>query len=160
MDDKLLVLDRHEELTRTGHGFDDSHRNRAGKFGGRGYEGVVCDAAEDLPPENLRSQVRINVNVHSLTVERKPGFFDFVFSQPAQRMTLNRFAVEISEQGPARNIMTVRQIIATLRDILRLHDFGVDTEFIGRRNPEACDHQEDWLAESDATESTSLNIWV
>lgn len=160
MDDKLLVLDRHEELTRTGHGFDDSHRNRAEEFGGRSYEGVVCNAAEDSSPEDLRSQVRINVNVHSLTVERKPGFFDFVFSQPAQRMTLNRFSVEISEQGPARKIMTAREILATLQDVAQLHPFGVDSEFASRRNPDARDHQENRLSESDATESTSLNIWV
>ena len=160
MDDKLLVLDHHEELTRSGHGFDDSRRNRAEESGGRSYEGVVCDAAEDLPSENLRSQVRIKVNVHSLTLERKPGFFDFVFSQPAQRLTLNRFAVEISEQGPARNIMTVREIVATLQDVAQLHHFGGDGEFIRRRNPAACDPQENRPSESDATESTLLNIWV
>ena len=88
MDDKLLVLDHHEELTRTGHG------------------------------------------------------------------------LEISEQVPARNIITVREIIARLQDIAQLHHFGVDSKFIARRNPAACDHQDNWLPESDATESTSLNIWV
>lgn len=158
MQDKLLVRDHREKLAQAGDGLDDSGRHGAEEFEGRSCQGVVCEAVEDLPSENLRNHVRINVHVHSVTVERNPGFFDRVFSQPAERLTLDQFAVEISEQAPVCDIVSLMHSIATLRETQPYRSRAMD-DSTGRR-PAAHSREDVQPSESGAVESGSLNIWV
>src|SRR4029077_16483840 len=73
---------------------------------------AICRAATQLPAD-----VRINVNMHAVTLARGDVFIDFFRSHTQKRaLAAERFTLEIVENGPACNMEELTHTITEFRE--------------------------------------------
>jgi EAL domain-containing protein (putative c-di-GMP-specific phosphodiesterase class I) len=104
--------------------FDYVRRKKEEKAVDNSCLAAICARAASLPPE-----LRINVNVHAVTLGQSPGFVDS-FRRRAHRhsLSLDRFTVEIVEYAPGCDIPELSRTIASLRKAgvrIALDDVGL-----------------------------------
>lgn len=85
---------------------------------------AIFNAVKELSPD-----VRINVNVHALTLGRNPNFADFLCSEAEKHhLELDRFTAEIVEHAPSYNVPGLLATITQLRNSgirIALDDIGL-----------------------------------
>jgi len=104
--------------------FDYVRRKKAEPLMDRACLAAIAPAAAELP-----ATVRLNVNVHAVTLGQNPDFVTFFTKLAAKHgLGLQRFTVEIVEHAPTRNIPALMRNIAALRDSgvrIALDDVGL-----------------------------------
>ena len=120
----------------------------------------ACDVPGGQP-----SQVRINVNVQALSVEYKPGLFDFFRDGPRMRRTaFDRFTIEIAADASSNNIPALIEGITGLSDTVQSYHVGEvnDSAASGPRALSAYidARDDDRSVESGSPGPRFLDIWV
>jgi EAL domain-containing protein (putative c-di-GMP-specific phosphodiesterase class I) len=104
--------------------FDYVRRKRAEAAVDRSCVVAISEAVQLLPPD-----VRVNINVHAVTLGQRSGFVEF-FKRHAkeQSLDLERFTLEIVEHAPTCNVPQLTDSIVALRDSgvrIALDDVGL-----------------------------------
>lgn len=104
--------------------FDYTRRKRAEIVVDHSCLAAICAEAVSLP-----LGLRINVNVHAVTLGQQPGFVE-AFRRLTKRysLALDRFTVEIVEYAPSADIPELPRTLASLRDSgvrIALDDVGL-----------------------------------
>lgn len=120
----LIRGPRGTKFTRADILFDYVRRKRAEAAVDRSCVIAICKAASYLPLD-----VRVNVNVHAVTLGHGSGFVEF-FKRHAkeQSLRLDRFTLEIVEHAPTCNVPQLTDSIVALRDSgvrIALDDVGL-----------------------------------
>jgi EAL domain-containing protein (putative c-di-GMP-specific phosphodiesterase class I) len=104
--------------------FDYVRRKKAEAAVDRSCLTAICEAAASLP-----SSVRININVHAVTLGQKSGFMDYFLRHVRKQfLAPERFTLEIVEHAPTCNIPELTNSIAKARESgvrIALDDVGL-----------------------------------
>jgi EAL domain-containing protein (putative c-di-GMP-specific phosphodiesterase class I) len=104
--------------------FDYVRRKRAEAVVDRSCVVAICDAAQLLP-----SHMRVNINVHAVTLDHRSGFVEFFKRHTKERsLKLERFTLEIVEHAPTSNVPQLIDSLVALRDSgvrIALDDVGL-----------------------------------
>ncbi len=104
--------------------FDYVRRKRAEAAVDRSCVVAICNAASRLPLD-----MRVNVNVHAVTLGHGSGFVEFFKRHTKeQSLSLDRFTLEIVEHAPTCNVPQLTDSIIALRDSgvrIALDDVGL-----------------------------------
>src|ERR1700733_1485627 len=104
--------------------FDYVRRKRAEAAVDRSCVVAICNAAQLLP-----SHMRVNINVHAVTLDHRSGFVEFFKRHTKERsLRLERFTLEIVEHAPTSNVPQLIDSLVALRDSgvrIALDDVGL-----------------------------------
>ena len=104
--------------------FDYVRRKRAETAVDHSCFTAICNAVAAVP-----SDIRININVHAVTLGHKPAFVDLFRDLADQHsFRLDRFTIEIVEHAPSCNIPGLARSISALRSLgvsIALDDVGL-----------------------------------
>jgi EAL domain-containing protein (putative c-di-GMP-specific phosphodiesterase class I) len=104
--------------------FDYVRRKRAEAAVDRSCLAAICHAVSSLPLD-----MRVNINVHAVTLGQNSGFVEFLKRHvKEQSLRLDRFTLEIVEHAPTCNVPQLTDSIIELRDSgvrIALDDVGL-----------------------------------
>lgn len=120
----LIRGPRGTRFTRADILFDYVRRKRAEAAVDRSCFAAICNAVSSLPLD-----MRVNINVHAVTLGQNCGFVEF-FKRRAKEhsLRLDRFTLEIVEHAPTCNVPQLTDSIIELRDAgvrIALDDVGL-----------------------------------